>query len=145
MQTNFKELMDKIKYLIDQYKNKNVFYHGWVSKKELNESWKSADVWFYPCVFEETFCLTAYEAAASKTLAITTELAGLKTTVGNRGILLSCGPMDEEWENNAINTVFKVLHSAEKNALIEQNYQWITMRSWKDQANKMETILLSNK
>ena len=145
MQTNFKELMDKIKDLLNKYKDKNVFYHGWVSKKELNESWKSADVWFYPCVFEETFCLTAYEAAASKTLAITTDLAGLKTTVGNRGILLSCGPMDEEWENNAINTVFKVLHSAEKNALIEQNYKWITTRSWKNQADKMETILLSNK
>ena len=140
MRNNFQELMTQISGLIDSLKNKNVFYYGWVSKATLADSWKTADVWFYPCVFEETFCLTAFEAAASKTLAIATDLAGLKTTVGNRGVLL---PMDC---TNVITRIFEILNNpAEKKALIDANYSWIKSHSWKIQALKMETILLRNR
>ncbi len=37
----------------------------------LEDAWKTADIWFYPCTFMETFCLTALEAAKSKTFVIT--------------------------------------------------------------------------
>ena len=48
----------------------NIYYHGWVDKKTLANAWITADIWFYPCTFMETFCLTALEAAATKTLVI---------------------------------------------------------------------------
>ena len=73
--------------------------HGWVSKKELANAWSKADIWLYPCIFEETFCLTALEAAATKTLAISTPLAALNETISNRGILISGNPMDNEWQD----------------------------------------------
>ena len=77
------EKMAQIRLLLSQYSQQinglGINYKGWVSKQELAEGWKQADIWFYPCTFMETFCLTALEAAASKTFVITNDLAALQT------------------------------------------------------------------
>jgi len=88
---NFPEEMHIIRILLS--KCKNVINHGWVSKNELNKGWLDADVWFYPCKFMETFCLTALEAAHSKTLAITTGIAALGEVVADRGIIIDTVPV----------------------------------------------------
>ena len=59
----------------------NIYYYGWVSKKVLSEAWTTSDIWFYPCTFMETFCLTALEAAITKTLVITNNLAAFVKVV----------------------------------------------------------------
>jgi len=139
------ELIQTIKHHLDFLKNSNVFYHGWVDKKTLQNSWKTADVWFYPCTYMETFCLTALEAAASRTLAVTTDLAGLQTTVGDRGIILKGQPNTVEWFDSAITKIFSTLSNpALKNALIEKNYQWVSDMSWYKQANILSSVYLKN-
>jgi tetratricopeptide (TPR) repeat protein len=139
------ELMQIIKNHLDSLKNSNVFYHGWVDKKTLQTSWKTADVWFYPCTYMETFCLTALEAAASKTLAVTTDLAGLQTTVGDRGVILHGQPNTVEWFDSAITKLFNTLKNpALKNALIEKNYKWVSDMSWYKQANILSNVYLKN-
>jgi hypothetical protein len=140
------ELMQIIKNHLDSLKNSNVFYHGWVDKKTLQTSWKTADVWFYPCTYMETFCLTALEAAASRTLAVTTDLAGLQTTVGDRGVILHGQANTVEWFDAAINKIFNTLKNpAVKNALIEKNYEWVSDMSWYKQANLLSNVYLKNK
>ena len=137
------EKMKQIKQLLEDYgENMGIFYNGWVSKKELAESWKTADIWFYPCTFQETFCLTALEAAASKTFAITNGLAALQNTVSVRGITIEGDATTEEWQNRALEILFKYISNnpeivIEKDMLILENYKWSKTLTWKSQADKL--------
>jgi hypothetical protein len=125
-------------YSLENKTRYNIFYHGWVSKSVLSEAWKKADIWLYPCIFMETFCLTALEAAASSTLAICNDLAALQNTVGDRGIVISGDPMSEEWQQMALNKISLILNYEEqKNNLIQQNYNWAMNLSWKNRASEL--------
>ena len=135
------EKMTSIKNLINEYAiNENklgIYYHGWVSKQELAEAWITSDMWFYPCTFMETFCLTALEAACSKTLCITNHLAALQNTVANRGVIISGNPTTQEWQEEALNKLFSFMddnNKVNKQNLIEMNYEWAKSLSWKNQA-----------
>jgi len=145
------EMMNKIRQLFIEYgvtENKmNIYYHGWVNKQTLSEAWLSSDIWFYPCTFMETFCLTALEAALTKTLVITNNLAALQNTVGHRGVIIKGEPNEPEWQEKALSKIKKYLDPENihlKNELIERNYEWASKLSWASQANKLlnEHILL---
>jgi len=139
------EDIKKIRILINNFPN-SIFYHGFVNKKTLAQAWKESDVWFYPCVFMETFCITALEAAVSKTLVITNDLAGLNNTVGDRGVVIPGDPTTENWKKNALYALFSVLQNSEKiEELIEKNYNWGIQYSWKNQADKMLNYMLNEK
>ena len=134
--------MLKIKELLYSYLERNigVHYYGWVSKKELAEAWKTSQYWLYPCTFMETFCLTALEAAKSKTLAITNNLAALKNTVGNRGIIIEGDPTTKEWQDNTLMRIKQLLTDTNNSFYkeqIENNYNWALNLSWNNQANKL--------
>jgi hypothetical protein len=143
------EQIKEIKILLDFYNynnnksNKyNIFLHGWVSKDKLAEAWQSSDIWFYPCTFMETFCLTALEAAITKTLVVTNDLAALQNTVGNRGIIINGDPMTKEWQENTISILTPFLqnniaNNKLKEQLINTNYNWAKNLTWKNQATKM--------
>ena len=138
------EMMNKIRQLFIEYgvtENKmNIHYHGWVNKKVLADAWLSSDIWFYPCTFMETFCLTALEAALTKTLVITNNLAALQNTVGHRGVVIKGEPMETEWQEMALLKIKKYLDPENihlKNELIERNYEWASKLSWASQANKL--------
>ena len=144
--------MLKIKQLLYSYLERNIgiHYYGWVSKKEIAEAWKTSQYWLYPCTFMETFCLTALESAKSKTLAITNNLAALKNTVGNRGIIIEGDPTTREWQEKTLKHI-KELLTTDKNDYfykehIENNYNWALNLSWNNQANKLlnEYILKNN-
>jgi len=84
----------------------------------------------------ETFCLTSLEAACTHTLAVCSDLAALKNTVGYRGILIDGDPTLESWQDNAINVLFNTLSNLQlKNHLLSSNYLWAKNMSWKNQAN----------
>ena len=136
------EEMNEIRKMLEMYNEKpmNVYYYGWVSKKELADAWRTSDIWFYPCTFAETFCLTALEAALTKTFAITSNLAALNNTVDNRGILIPGNATTEEWQNTALTSVLTYMTSSfsqKKNELIEKNYQWARKMSWKNRALRL--------
>ena len=117
-----------------------IHYHGWVSKNVLKEAWLTADIWFYPCTFAETFCLTALEAASSKTFVVTNDLAALQNTVGNRGCIIKGDPTTNEWQKLALQQVFFYIDENNKKLkeeLIEENYKWSINLSWEQQANKL--------
>ena len=142
--------MLKIKQLLYSYLERNIgiHYYGWVSKKEIAEAWKTSQYWLYPCTFMETFCLTALEAAKSKTLAITNNLAALKNTVGNRGIIIEGDPTTKEWQEKTLKHIKELLTTDTDfyKEHIENNYNWALNLSWNNQANKLlnEYILKHN-
>jgi predicted O-methyltransferase YrrM len=136
--------MESIKNLLSLYltkKNKlGIYYYGWVNKKILAEAWNTTDIWFYPCTFMETFCLTALEAASSKTLCITSNLAALQNTVGNRGVIIEGDPTTSIWKKEALKKIFYFMDENninEKQKLIDINYKWSNSLSWENQANKL--------
>jgi hypothetical protein len=132
------ELMVKIRSLLSTLVNHNIYYHGWVNKSELADAWKTSEYWFYPCTFMETFCLTAVEAALSKTLAITNGLAALQNTVGDRGISIEGDATKPEWQEKALFELFSIMEDKTKREeLIERNYAWASTLSWESQADKL--------
>jgi hypothetical protein len=142
----------EINYLLKQYKDQsnglNIYYHGWVNKSELADAWKTADIWFYPCTFAETFCLTALEAAISKTFVITNDLAALQNTVGNRGAIIKGDPLTSEWKDKALEQIFYYMDTnnfINKYNLIIENYNWAINLSWENQAKQLlDNYILPN-
>lgn len=139
------EKMSKIKALLYLYleRNMGIYYYGWVSKKELADAWRTSQFWLYPCTFMETFCLTALEAAKSKTLAITNNLAALQNTVGDRGIIIEGDPTTQKWQDKALNHIKDLLQCDEYDCYykkhLKNNYNWASNLSWRNQANKLLT------
>ena len=148
------EQMKMIKTLLEDYSkrenNLGIYNHGWVDKETLADAWSTADIWFYPCIFQETFCITALEAALSKTFVITNNLAGLQNTVGDRGIHIEGNPMELLWQEKALEKIFYFFDKSNmelKKSYIEKNYQWSLNLSWENQANHFlnKYILPNNK
>ena len=145
------EMMVQIRQLMANYNVKengmNIYYYGWVSKTVLAEAWSTADIWFYPCTFMETFCLTALEAALTKTLVITNNLAALENTVNNRGVIIKGDPTTEEWKQEALSKIKEYLSndSVFKNELIKRNFEWASKLSWESQAKKLLDEYILNK
>lgn len=134
------EKMNKIKQLLNLHLERNlgIYYYGWVSKSELADAWKTSSIWFYPCTFMETFCLTALEAASSKTFVITNDLAALQNTVGNRGCIIKGDPTTVEWKSEALEKIYFYLNNInEQNKFIHDNFLWANNLTWKNQAERL--------
>lgn len=137
------EEMKMIKSLIFDLKNSGVFYKGWTSKKELASTWHTASVWFYPTTFLETFCLTALEAAISKTLAVSFPIGSLVETIGDRGVLINKNITTTDGQNESLDELFSILENQNrKNELIQKNYEWALQKSWKQRADALEKLLV---
>ena len=137
------EEMMKIKEILP--KLDGIVYEGWTDKKKLAENWSTTDVWFYPCTFLETFCLTALESAISKTLVVTSELGALQNTVKDRGIVVKGDAYSEEWQEEALRCLFNILEDPnEKNNYINKNYEWAKNLSWENRTNELLKIILKD-
>lgn len=135
---NYGEMMREIKQRVHELRDHGVTVHGWVKKAELYAAWQRADVWLYPCIFQETFCLTALEAAASNTLAIAADLAALQNTVGDRGYLVPGDPNTAEWQAAALTVLEQCMRDPDGVAdKIRRNREWALAHSWANQARQL--------
>lgn len=141
--------LKEIRDTLDSYKilyPLSVVNHGWVDKKTLANYWKQSEIWLYPCKFKETFCLTALEAAMTKTLAITNDLAALRDTVGDRGIIIPGDASWEGWQDAAFKKICEVFDNRGgggadiTDTYVDKNYQWALGHSWE----KRTRVLLNN-
>ena len=134
---NYPVELNEIKKYLEENNQNGIVYHGWVSKDKLANAWKQADVWFYPCKFAETFCLTAVEAAISKTLVISNDLAALQNTVGDRGVVIPGDVTTEDWQEQALQQIIHILSPQgfqKRNELVNKNYNWALKHSWQARA-----------
>ncbi len=128
-----KDMMDNIRKLLPM---KNVYMHGWADRETLERAWSTSSIWLYPCIFKETFCISALEAAISRTLVITNNLAGLNETVGNRGTIVSGSANTASW----MNQVYEILKNINNNTydyLLESNYNYAMNNTWEIKAKEM--------
>lgn len=62
-----------------------VYFKDRVNLPQLHAAWNKAYVWGFPTHFTETYCITAKEAQYSGTPIVCSDIAALKTTVGDFG------------------------------------------------------------
>jgi tetratricopeptide (TPR) repeat protein len=130
------EMIDEIEKMLEEQKD-YVINHGWVSQNKLRDYFLRSEVWFYPCVFPETSCITSIECAASKTLAITSDLAALSENVGDRGVLIPGDPRTDGWQEIAIQQIKLILNDEErKTRLINMNYEFAKTRTYEVMAKE---------
>ena len=137
----------KIKELLLEHPE-GICYEGWTDKNKLAENWLTSDVWFYPCTFLETFCLTALESAITRTLIITNDAGALQNTVSDRGLIIKGDPTTKEWKEEALNKLFYILDEKnvdEKNYYINKSYDWAKNLSWEARANDFLKYILKDK
>lgn len=72
------------------------YCHGIVIQKLLAREFMKSAIWAYPTDFEETSCISAMEAQAAGCAIVTSNLAALKETVGDAGILID-GPVSDRY------------------------------------------------
>jgi glycosyltransferase involved in cell wall biosynthesis len=135
----------QIKQLLSDYPH-GIFYEGLTSKNRLAQNWLSTDIWLYPCTFLETFCLSSVEAAITNTFVITSDSAVLKSTVGDRGILIQGNPYTPEWQEEALKQLFSIIDDDElKKIYLKKNYEWASELSWQNRAQFLIEIMNKNK
>jgi len=130
-QKNCKEYMDVTDKLLAEVEG--VVNHGWVSQEVLRRFWQTSQVWLYPCTFMETYCRLTLEAAISKTLVVTTDLAALAENVGDRGVVIPGNASTREWQDIALSRLFETLDDYTKvNYILERNYEWVKTKNYDD-------------
>lgn len=119
---NHSEQVEQIKVLLDQHKD-FVTNYGWVNQKILNIFWSKAHVWLYPCTFAETCCLTSYEAAASRTIAISNDLGALPENVKT---IIEGDATTEDWKEKALEKVDEIFNSKKiEEKILNDSYNWV--------------------
>jgi glycosyltransferase involved in cell wall biosynthesis len=74
--------------LIEEMRPFGVTAHGRVNQETLATAQMQSGVWFSPTWFTETSCLTAMQAHAAGMRIVTSPVAALNETVGDRGVMV---------------------------------------------------------
>jgi glycosyltransferase involved in cell wall biosynthesis len=101
-------VIDNLQKEMDKYKD-HVEIHGRVSQHQLRQDWKKSSLWMMASSFFETYCISALEAQCSFTPSLTTNIAALSTTVGNRGLIVTDNPYSREGRVAFIENASKIL------------------------------------
>ena len=108
-----------------------VYLNPRISQDELAIEFLKSDIWLYPTDFQETYCITALEAMASKCLVATVDYCGLGNIIKGRGIVCD-NPIDENIDD-LINKLFFVLEKHQlKSHFINKAYNWAIEQTYEN-------------
>jgi UDP-glucose:(glucosyl)LPS alpha-1,2-glucosyltransferase len=94
--------------LFDRAKNtKNVNYRGFASNEDVRVALQNSHIFAYPCIWEETSCMSAIEAGMSGLNLVTTNLGALYETCGSWARFVS-------YDSNRTNLIIKYTHALNK-------------------------------
>ena len=102
-----------------------VEFHDRIPQDQLAVEFQKSSVWAYPTHFCETMCLSALEASAAGCAVVTTDMGALHTTVGEYGKLVQGDPNSQEYKDQFIGEVARLLKDDvywnERSELAKQN------------------------
>ena len=105
----------------------SVEFYDRVPQEQLTRELQLSDVWLYPNNFEETYCISAVEAAAAGALICCNSHAGLLTTVNDRGAVI-IGKYDRD---RLLEVLYKTLDNPqEKNMLISRGLEYASTQDF---------------
>ena len=104
-----KDLIQYLKDKISSLSNQGVVFHDRINQDELAKELLSSSVWTYPTWFSETSCITAMEMQAAGVRMVTSSIAALKETAGDRAVLLEGEWTSEEYKSEFVDAVVEKL------------------------------------
>jgi glycosyltransferase involved in cell wall biosynthesis len=117
---------NKYEEMFERARNmKNVNYMGYAPHEDIIKAFRFAHIFAYPCIFEETACLSMIEAGAAGCNLVTTNIGGLPETGSVFAKLVSI-QADEEI---LINNFAKALNETIDNYWSESNQSFIKEQS----------------
>lgn len=99
------DLIRYLKELLESNRGNGVHYHGRVDQARLAREFLQSGVWAYPTWFSETSCITAMEAQAAGLRIVTSPIAALNETVGDRGTMIPGDWLSTEYMERWIDAV----------------------------------------
>jgi glycosyltransferase involved in cell wall biosynthesis len=105
------KLIDHIESLIEQSNGRGVFFHDRVDQDRLAREFLASGVWTYPTWFSETSCLTAMEAQAAGLRIVTSPIAALNETVGDRGVMIPGDWLSPEYMKSFVRATVAAMRS----------------------------------
>lgn len=104
------DLINRLKQQIKELESFGVVYHDRVNQQELADAMMSAGVLLYPTWFSETYFISGNEAQAAGMRVITSPIAAINETVGDRAFALIPGEWtSEEYKNKFIDAAILAL------------------------------------
>lgn len=92
-------------------RHKNVEFLGAISRERLIQEQLKAQIHYYPCVYDELFCIAVAESQVAGVLPITTPQGALGTT--NMGVLIDGNANDKAAQNVFVEKTIEYLKSEE--------------------------------
>lgn len=115
--------ISRIKGSFDVVKHMGVTYHGRVDQKTLARAFLSAGVWLSPTWFTETNCISAAEAHAAGLAMVTSPIAALNETVGDRGVMVSGDWLSDDYQSRfVVAATDALLHTTDEKRRSLQEY-----------------------
>lgn len=125
-----KEDMENIVMLSKIYPN-CIKCTSMVTQDELADTMLETDYWLYPTDFMETFCITALEAQAAGCICICSNLAGLKDSVGNRGIFVKQPTLNDNFVSEYVNHIKRLeVNPCEKEKMRIISRKWAMVQTF---------------
>lgn len=117
------EFIASLEAQILSMKSMGVEYHGRVNQETLANEFLSAGVMLFPSWFSETFFIGGAEAQAAGLRIITSSIAAINETVGDRGVRIDGEWTSEQYQRRFIDEAVKALTEEDNSdRLISQQY-----------------------
>lgn len=107
--------------------------HGKVSQDRIVDEMMSADVWPYPTLFTEIYCITAVKAQAAGAYPVTSRVAALDEMV-QHGDTMELTEWDDKQREEYKNMLIKALKNKDKDRT--EMMKWATNHSWSSVAEQ---------
>jgi 2-polyprenyl-3-methyl-5-hydroxy-6-metoxy-1,4-benzoquinol methylase/glycosyltransferase involved in cell wall biosynthesis len=107
-----KDLINSLKNQISSMSNLGVVFHDRIDQKSLAKELLSSGVWLYSTWFSETSCITAMEMQAAGVEMVTSSIAALNETAGDRAILIDGDWATTEYQQKFIDAAVEKLTSS---------------------------------
>jgi glycosyltransferase involved in cell wall biosynthesis len=112
-------------------------FRGKVANEHIAEEWLRAEYWYYPTQWAETYCISALEAQMAGCVCVASDLAALRDTVGDRGVLLKQPLHSPAYWDEALHALLE-LHG---NRALQKTYAararaWAAQQTWPKRAEQ---------
>lgn len=137
---------DQYDYLFDRAKEMpNVNYMGYAPNDEVIKALQKAHIFAYPCIFEETSCLSMIEAAAAGCNLVVTNIGGLPETGGVFAKLVTIQAEEkllvENYANALDETINNYWSQENQDHVKEQSKFYNKYYSWERRAKEWTLLL----
>jgi glycosyltransferase involved in cell wall biosynthesis len=106
-------LIDQLEQKIKSMEPLDVYNRGRIGQQELAKEFLSSGVWPFSSWFSETYCISAAECQAAGVRMITSNVAALKETVSNRGVLIDGDWLSRDYQDKFVEETVKALNNSD--------------------------------